>query len=394
MFKYLACAICACVFSINAIAQSGGVQSILNQIEQNNTSLLAYRSLIEGQSRGLEVTNALQPAQLIGYYLPFGEHTTADYYEIEIAQSFDFPSVYTARKELIGLQQAQLATAYDQKRQEVLLPAKQLCIGLIYLNKKYEVISDRVEKAQQVMEQTQQLFDDEQLGIIELNKAKVGWLQIKYSLDQLESEQAILRTRLEKLNGGQAVNLQETEYPDKTEVFNFESLWMEYSVADPSLKMLAQKEQVAAQQLMVTKRSNLPGITAGYNAQGFQGEYYSGFLAGLSFPIWKSNAKVNAAKALTDYRQQATTSGLQEARSHLLELYQRYGQLQDGLAEYRSTLGGLGNEEFLREAYELGELSFIQYYQEAQFYWQAYDDMLLMERDLYQLLAELTKHKL
>ena len=72
------------------------------------------------------------------------------------------------------------------------------------------MVARRVEQAREVVAQTEQLFKDEPLGTVEINKAKVGWLQIKYSLDQLESERAVLRTRLEKLNGGQSINLEDT----------------------------------------------------------------------------------------------------------------------------------------------------------------------------------------
>lgn len=394
MFRIVICVVCAHVFSVALFAQTSSVDRVLDQVEQNNPELQAYVSYADSRRSQLKATNGLPGLELLGYYMPFGEHTTSDYYEFEIAQSFDFPSVYSTRKELIGLQQDQLTIEYEQKRQSILLPAKKLCLELIFMNKRKEVVEQRVGQARQVMEQTQELFDREEVGILELNKAKVAWMQIRYSLDQVDAERGQVVTRLEKLNGGQSIVLDDTDYIIDLALAPLDSLWEQRMMQDPSLRVLTQKENVAAQQYMLAKRSNLPSITAGYNYQGFMGENYAGFMAGLSIPLWKGGARANSAKALSQYQQTYTNVEVIAARSVLSEQYQRYELLLAGLEEYRSTLVALGNDRFLKEAYELGELSFIQYYDEAQFYWQAYDDMLLMEKELYQLQSELTKHQL
>ncbi len=390
-----ALSLCIILFVVStSFGQPSRVRRILDDIEQNNPQLKAYQSLVEGRSSELRASNGLPDFQMLGYYMPFGEHIGPDYFEIEVAQSFDFPSVYAARKNLIDLQQDELMIEYDQRRQDVLLPAKQYCYELIYLNKRRSAMANRVRQAEQVMEQTHRLLEEEQVSIIELNKAKVSWLQLKYSLDQLDNERAVVITRLQQLNGGQSIMLEDTTYEVGQGVEPFDVLWRQHQASDPALRALSQKELVAAQQLTVARRSTLPGIMAGYNAQGFRGEYYAGFLAGVSLPLWKTGAKVNAAKALTDYQHRYTTAALLEAQGNLREAYQKYEILLTGLQEYRGTFAELNNEVYLRRAYEQGELSFIEYYQEAQFFWEAYDDMLTMERDLYQLQAELTKHRL
>ncbi|MEQ8712240.1 MAG: TolC family protein [Cyclobacteriaceae bacterium] len=394
MFRIAICAVCTNVFSLVLSAQPNSIQQVLAQIEQNNPELQAYLSYADSRRSQLEATNGLPGLELLGYYMPFGQHTTSDYYEFEIAQSFDFPSVYSARKELISLQQDQLGIEYEQKRQAILLPAKKLCLQLIYMNKRNAIVEQRVGQARQVMEQTQELFDREEIGVLELNKAKVAWMQIRYLLDQVNAERVQVVTRIEKLNGGQAIVLDDTEYVSELGLASLDSLWTQRMAQDPTLRILAQKENVASQQYMLARRSNLPSITAGYNHQGIMGENYSGFMAGLSIPLWKGGARTNSAKALSQYQQTYTSVEVLAARSILSEQYQRYQLLLSGLEEYRSTLAELGTDRFLKEAYDLGQLSFIDYYNEAQFYWQAYDDMLLMEMELHQLQSELTKHQL
>jgi cobalt-zinc-cadmium efflux system outer membrane protein len=54
----------------------------------------------------------------------------------------------------------------------------------------------------------------------------------------------------------------------------------------------------------------------------------------------------------------------------------------------------LNNSELLLKSYELGQITFITYYNELQFYAQAQDIMLEIEYQLHQLKAELFKYKL
>ena len=54
----------------------------------------------------------------------------------------------------------------------------------------------------------------------------------------------------------------------------------------------------------------------------------------------------------------------------------------------------LESEKLLLKAYMLGEYSFMDYYVELQFYRKASDKMLIMEKELQLLQAQLLKHQL
>ena len=62
--------------------------------------------------------------------------------------------------------------------------------------------------------------------------------------------------------------------------------------------------------------------------------------------------------------------------------------------EYQTTMGNLESEDLLFKAYMLGEYSFMDYYVELQFYRNASDKMLQMEKELQLLQAQLLKHQL
>lgn len=398
MHRIFACMLCLHVLSIALVyrlsAQPTHIDKVLAEIEQNNVQLQAFKSYVEGRTDELMASNGLPQLQLLGYYLPLGELTTGDYYEFEIAQSFDFPTVYSARRQLISLQQQQLMTEYDQKRQEVLLPARKYCLSLIYWNKKARIEAKRVEQARMLYEQSEERFAQDQIGVLDLNKAKVGWLQKKFAFDKIVNERRAVEIMLENLNGGIPIEFEADSYSAITSLTNLDSLWEQRQLMDPALRLLTQQQAVASQSVKLAKKKNLPGLTAGYNYQGFMGEIFSGVMAGISIPLWKGGAKVRAATSISEYQRNLGVAELQQAKARLEEQFNRFRLLRASYLDYQHTLDNLGSEELLRKAYDLGELSYLQYYEELQFYVRAYDDMLLMERQLHELYAELNKHQL
>lgn len=394
MLKHIVFALCGCLYAAIGFAQTNQTQQVLHTIEQNNKELKAFQSLIESQKLDYKSSNNLPDPQVSAFYLPFGEHTTGDYSEFQVSQSFEFPTVYAARGNWIDKQEKQLQLEYSRIRQEVLLPAKKYCIWLISLAKRKEVVQLRMEQARQVFEQVQELFDKEQVGILQLNKAKIAWMQDQFQVEQIEAERRNLLLSLQKLNGGQALVFDQKIFATDLKLSNADSLWQQKKATDPEIVVSIGQEDVSLQQIKVEKNKLLPNLTAGFNHQGVMGSNYSGVYGGISIPLWSGRNKVKAAEARYQYQQSKTEAVTTAMYSTFLEQYNQYELMIRKYEEYTTTLEGLNSENLLLEAYQLGQISFMDYYIELQFYRQAYDKMLEIEKELHQLKAEILKYQL
>lgn len=394
MYKNIVFALCGCLLSFSGISQTVTIDSILKQVEQNNQELKALSEFVESKRLELKSGNNLPDPQLGAYYLPFGEHSTGDYTEFQVSQSFEFPTVYSARGSLIDEQSAQLELDFQEKRQEILSQAKENCLNLIYLNKRLATETLRVEQAKQVFDQVQELYQKEQVGILELNKAKVAWMQEQFKVQQIESDIKNVMLQLTNLNGGTEVNLTVGEYGASVVLATKDSLWQEKQLQDPVLKQFKQQEVIAQQSLSLAKNKVLPNLTAGYNTQGIAGERFSGIYAGVSIPLWSNRNKVKAAQFQVDFQQSFTSAKTLQAYASFEKQYNDYEIMLAKYQEYEATLTGLNSDELLLQAYRLGELSFLEYYMELQFYRQAYDAMLNMQYELYISQNQLLKHQL
>lgn len=390
----LACTLGACLLECNVFSQYAGVEEILVQIEQNNIELKAFQSYIDGQKLQNKSGNNLPNPELIGYYLPFGEHQSGDYTEFEISQSFEFPSVYGARNKLISLKAEQLQTVFTKKRQEVLLKAKAGLINLAVLQKQEEIEAKRKQQSLQVFKQVQELYQKDQVGILDLNKAKVAWMQEKFVLERLETEIQNQIRALQTFNGGSPLDLSNFQLPVPVQVQTLEILWDEKLAKDPNLLEIRASEASAGQNVTLEKNKALPNLALGYNYQGVSDNTFSGIYGGLSIPLWNSKNKVKAAKANYEYLQSSTKVEQQLLYTQFQEEYYQYQLLFDEYSEYQKTMENLNSEDLLFKAYSLGEYSFLDYYMEMQFYRDATDKMLQMEKQLQLLQAQLLIHRL
>lgn len=382
------------MFSCACYAQNHKIESILQAIETNNPDLKAKAASSESRRLELKSTNTLSNPEAGMYYMPWGDHAAGDYTEYQVTQEFDFPTLYGIRGDLIKLVADQMDFDYHALRQDILLQAKKACVELVFLNKIQSLETVREAEARQVFEQMQVMYDKGQVGILDYNKAKIAALEQSFRVVDFQAQIKNLESQLTTLNGGAPIELTLTAFDNEIVLPSFDVLWEEKRHADPWLLRLAMEEDISQNQIRLSKSQRLPSITAGYNQQGVAGDVYSGVYAGLSIPLWSGGKQVQLAKANAHFQSIAVESNLQRKRSEVEQSYNTYLFLLDQMQELRSTLANQQSEQLLKTAYEMGELSYLDYYRELQFFQSAANRLLDLEKRLHLVKSELLKHRL
>ena len=119
MYKKIVFVLGVYLVTFGMFAQNNALKPLLQQIEQNNSVLKAYTHLNTSNKLQLKTTNNLSDPQIGAYFLPWGTHDDGDYSEIEITQSFEFPTVYSSRKNLIKKQQRKADLSQAMLRQKL-----------------------------------------------------------------------------------------------------------------------------------------------------------------------------------------------------------------------------------------------------------------------------------
>jgi len=394
MNKHIVFAICGCLFFIDGFSQTITIEESLDEIEQNNKELKGYQTFIESRELKNKSTNNLPDPQISGFYLPFGDNATGNYTEYQVSQSFEFPTVYAARGKWNDSKSKQLVSAYLKRRQEVLLKAKNVLIEIAFLQKQKVIETKRRAQSKQIFDQIQKLFDKEQVGLLDLNKAKIAWIQEQFVVQQIESDIRIQMSKLKTLNGGKPVDSISPQIILPSKIGTVENLWQEKLSKEPALQELKLNEAASLQKIKLEENKGLPNLALGYNYQGVNGSNYSGFYGGISIPLWNNKNKVKAAEANYEYLRSTTEVITNSLNTQFQETFDRYELILRKYNEYQITMDNLNSEQLLFKAYQLGEYSFMDYYVELQFYRNASDKMLQMEKELQLLQAQLLKHQL
>lgn len=380
--------------SVSLLAQIPKTTQILKEIEQNNSELKAFKNYEESQKFVLKSTNALPSLEVGAYFLPFGNSVAKNYTELEVKQSFEFPMVYVSRNKLITKQQEQINIKYQQKRQAILLEGLQLTLKIITANKQEKVEKHRLEKAQKLYTENQKLFDIGEMNILEFNKSKVAFVKAQFKLKNVQSEKENSLISLANLNGGKPILVTLSEFEDDFLLPNKQTLWQERLSQNKTLQAQQKAEEIAKEKIKLAKHENLPNLAVGYSYQGFKNDIVHGVFVGMNIPLWGNKSRRKAAEKQFNFEKINTTVKHLIIQSEFDKQYNNYQNLLNKYNEFKETLKILNSEELLFKAYRTGEISFSEYFVEIEFYHNANDAMLAMEKELHLLKSQLLNHKL
>lgn len=375
------------VLTISAQAQDS-FDNVLKEIEINNTTLKAYREKANADKIGNKTgINMANPEVEFGYLWgsPSGEGNRVD---LNVTQSFDFPTAYRYKTQLSDEKNQQVDMIYDQQKVEILQQARLICVELVYQTKMNKILSDRLKQARELSDAYQKSFDQGNIDVLERNKTKLNLLNAEKALQINEVDLNLSKSELQRLNGGLDVG-EFNRYSDFTFPLNFIEWFAIVKANNPSLRVAEQEVALSRKQEQLTRALNLPKITAGYASERVSGTTFQGVSVGVSIPLWEGKNTVKHQKAQTVALQMQHEDSELQFRNTLKNQYDKAKKLSLLLKEYEDALSVTSSQDLLKIALDKGQLSLINYLLELSVYYETVDKYLETERDYQLAVAEL-----
>ncbi len=376
-----------------AFAQAG-FDSLLSNIRQNNPGLRTAGQY--GAARNAEYRTGLSlydPTIDFDYYK--GSPSTAgNQINLELSQSFDFPTVYRYRRELSRLQIRNTPTGIARQRQETLLEAKLLYIDIVFGNRQAAILRKRLTLAQNLERDFRRKLDAGEGNVLDLNKARIQTAQLQVSLRLIAASQAVAAQRLQAMNGGAPIAITDTTYPAHPQLPEFRELEATIEASDPTLQSLEGVVQISEAQLRLQRALMLPRLEAGYFYQGILGQTFNGVHTGISLPLWEKKNTVRFREAQLAAERRNIEAHRTDHFHEVKALYQQFKIQDSAYGELHTLLLGLSSEYLLEKAFRLGELSSIEFFMELKYFYDSYDRLLELDRDRQQTMARLTRYML
>ncbi|OFY51060.1 MAG: hypothetical protein A2W85_05495 [Bacteroidetes bacterium GWF2_41_31] len=390
MKKIIIALISLTAFQINLSAQNN-VDSVLAQIERNNTTLAALQKRADADKIGNKTENYLQNPEIEFNYL-WGNEATGNRTDFSAKQTFDFPTAYRYKNQISNIKNEQVELEYQKQRKELLLNARLICYDLIYTNALKLELTNRLSHAQSIADAYKSKFDIGETNILEYNKAQLNLLNLSKTMESLTIEQEALQAELTRLNGGVPVNLAENEFQVIVLSTDFEQWYVQAEQINPLLNWLKKEVELTQKQISLNKALSMPKFQAGYMSESLIGQDFKGVTVGLSIPMWENKNTVKYAKANALALENTTADNKIQLYSHLKMLHTKAISLQQSANDYKLKLASFNNSELLRKALDKGEISLINYMLELSIYYESVNNLLELDRDLNKAIAELNQY--
>lgn len=368
------------------------IDSVLVEIEKNNTTLSALQKRMEadklGNKTGIYIANPeVEFNYLWGNPTDFGNRT-----DFKITQSFDFPTAYSHKKQIANIKNEQAELEYQKQRKALLLEVKIICNKLIYYNALKLELSNRLNHAESIAKAYKAKFDGGETNVLEYNKAQLNLLNLSKEMEALDIERKALLGQLNRLNGGFPIDFSESEFQTIDLSADFEEWYQQAEQSSPLLNWLKKEIEITAKQVSLSKAMSLPKLQAGYMSESIVGQDFKGLNVGLSIPLWENKNTVKFAKANTVALENMASDNKVQLYNQLKVLHTKATELQNSSSEYKSKLQLFNSSELLKKALDKGEISLIDYIVELSIYYESVNNLLQMERDMNITIAELNQY--
>ena len=371
--------------------------SLLQQIEQNNTTLIALR--VEAEARKLENRTGITLAdpEVALKRMWEGAEQSGNLTEFTIGQSFDLSTVLGYKSRAAESQNLLVDEEYRLVRMEILLEAQLTCIDLAYYNALVNEFDRRLAHARRVAEAEQRRLESGDTDALSYNNVVLSLSALEAEREQACTEQALLTAQLTRLNGGEplgaitSLDVQEELAP----LANIDSLVAQALEHSPALALVRAGHSTAQSDLSPAKAQHLPTFSATYiNERHTIGARSQGVAVGVSLPLWANKNRVRTACAALQAAQAREADTQLQLRSQLRADYERVQGLQRTATLYRTALTEADNSALLARAMDEGYISVLEYLQGIELYYDYLDRSLSAERDYRRALATLEAWKL
>lgn len=353
-------AVSALLLTLSLHAQ---IDEALRQISQNNLTLQALGLANDADVLDIKAENSITGPSV--EYSPFWGSNYSGIAESEliVSEEIEFPTKYAARNKQALLTQETGQQQYRKLKRDILLDAELLCIDVIRINQTLQMLLQRLEGSQALRQMYEKRMEAGDANILEVNKVKLDCMEVQTLVSEAKNERTLLLQQLQQMNGGKALDITTTEFPEYEPIADFESFCRLALAGDADILLAEAEVKSAAHDVSIQKQQWLPNISLGYRRNTDKGEYVNGVLLGVSFPIMGNSKKVKAAKQRQQSAELQAQQTRQEREALLMSRYQQMVSLQQVLDHsdvtmMRETL------ELYAKALQHGEITALEYYTE------------------------------
>ena len=316
----------------------------------------------------LKTSSNLPDPELSGEYLVMPQDVD-NRWTAEISWGLEWPGVYGAK----GLEAKSKMNSADKaiyaQRIDKLSEIKDLLLDYILCHQKCSLLDDLDKNNKKIYELSQAQAKNQEMTLLDLNKVKIEYSNIKGARAALLAEKTEIIASLSEIYGENCENIlkkMECRFPEIYIPSDIDITRIRESA--PSFQTAIAEAETARQGKKVLKMEALPSLSVGYKHQYEDGMHFNGATLGISIPIFSSRGKQKAADAQileADYKVETTAVSIE---TEVTSLMSRLELLKQQIEEISPYVENIDYNTILVKAYEEGLLSLLDYISERNYF--------------------------
>lgn len=357
------------------------LDNLLKEIAANNNRLKALRELSEAQKVNNKTGLNPENPQVEFNYLWGNQPLPGNRKDLRILQTFDFPTSYKYRSDIASIRNKQSDYEYKKEYLSVMYSARLLYIELVYLNAYMKELIHRTEDSRKLALAYESKLKTGDANILEYNKAYLNLANQQKSLTELNSNIRNVNSELTALNGGTSITIADDEQYIPLIETDFEKWYSSVRSSNPEIQWMEEESLINTKMVKLNSSLSLPKITAGYMSENLPDERFNGITVGMSIPLWENRNVVKSSKLKSIASQNLAIDLQQQFYFRSKSAHEKVINLLQIAKAYRTEVESHTNADFLKKAFDAGEISLIEYLTELAFYYDTIDQLLSMERE-------------
>lgn len=351
------------LLSVRLQAQAGDFEAILSEIKANNLSLKALQAELNAQGHEINAELTLSDPE-IEYALLVGPGGVLRH-DIGISQNFDYATISGIKKQYALSENALLSLQYKAALRDVLQNSRQLICEIIYRNALIELFEQRLEHAREIQISYKEAVDEGELAGLEYRRMLLETVELEGEYDIIRIERNSLLSELTSLNGGIAVELDNTRQAQVELALSFEDWLADAASRSTALGYLQAQIVQQESKLKLQQANAVPSLSVGYMAELTPDSPFRGVRIGLNIPIWSAGKRIAAARAGLEAAQAQQRASVLEWQIKARALYDKAAALQSTLQRFQLLASSTQALDKLDRAYHSGQLSLLEYYSQS-----------------------------
>lgn len=392
MTKYIrktAIALLAIFLTQTAAFGQGKMESVLDSVERNNTTLKALRQQAVAMKAQNRTATAMPDPEIEFGYLWGSNAGMNPRKDISVTQQLDWATLSGSRSRLAAKDDRLAELGYLRDRQTILAEADNTLTALVHANLLLREYVRREQRAARLSETYQRKYERGDVGLIEVNKTKLDLSAARAATGVARAERDALLGELRRLNGGRPLEFADTAY-FSPELPSEAQLAAMIERDNPALLSARAAAERSLAQLKLERTAALPALTVGYTGELIKGDSYNGISVGLSIPLWgSSRKKVKQAQAEVTLAQAQADDTRTQLLATLSSRLASARSLRLAADSLRRDLEQCDNSRLLEKALTKGEISLTVYLTEMSYYYDALDRLLQAELDCQTALSQI-----